>query len=192
VAEDAIALITKDHREMERLFEQLQSRKGDRADMVQQVSSMLLAHSRAEEEHVYPAIAQAAPAEKGEVHHGKEEHEQAERILRRLQAAKVDSDEFESTLTELVEAVGHHVEEEEGQILPALRNAVGSDRLEELGQAFKRGRQQELEKQGAGASSGAAADATREELYEKAKAQDVPGRSKMNKQELAEAVEDET
>jgi hypothetical protein len=188
VAEDAISLITKDHREMENLFEQLQSGKGDRGALVQQVSAMLLAHSRAEEAHVYPAVAEAVPAERGEVHHGKEEHEQAEQLLRRLEVEEVGSAGFDSTLTELVDAVRHHVEEEESGILPALEKAVGTQRLKELGRDFGQRRQQELERLGAGGPAGAA---TRDELYAKAKEQDVPGRSKMNKEELAQAVDEE-
>jgi hypothetical protein len=43
-----------------------------------------------------------------------------------------------------VGAVTHHVEEEESEILPALRDALDAGRLEELGEAFERRRIEEL------------------------------------------------
>jgi hypothetical protein len=58
------------------------------------------------------------------------------------------------------------------------------DRLEELGAAFAEHRAQEL-------AAGPGDDRTKDELYEDARKLDVPGRSKMNKDELATAADDE-
>ena len=196
MAEDAITLITRDHREMERLFEQLKTQKDDRPRLVEQVGAMLLAHSRAEEEKVYPEIVASSPDEQDEVYHGAQEHAEAEQILHRLERADPQSAQFDEILTEFVEAVSHHVEEEESEILPALADAVGQAKLEELGRAFWERREQELtlraEGAGSSATSGSAGedpgDLTKDELYQRARDADVPGRSSMDKDELAEAV----
>jgi hemerythrin superfamily protein len=86
MADDVVHLITRDHRALEALFEQLRSDKGSREEVLEQVAAMLVAHSRAEEEEVYPSLARAEPGMEREVHHGKEEHEQAERLLHELEA----------------------------------------------------------------------------------------------------------
>ncbi|SHG87645.1 hemerythrin domain-containing protein [Streptoalloteichus hindustanus] len=141
---DAITLITRDHREMERLFEEMRTDVERRPELVRTLGAMLIAHSRAEEEHVYPEVAKAAPQEADEVEHSKEEHEEAERILHQLEQTDPASDEFESVLDELVGAVEHHVQEEESEVLPALAEAVGQKRLRELGKIFKERRAQEM------------------------------------------------
>jgi hemerythrin superfamily protein len=220
MAEDAITLITRDHREMEQLFEQLRTEKEDRPALLEQVGAMLLAHSRAEEEKVYPELTAASPGEKEEVHHGAQEHAEAEQILHRLERTDPKSSEFDKVLSELVDAVSHHIEEEESEILPSLEETLGQAKLEELGRAFMERREQELALHGIGGAAGAegafryvglpetaassggsggpksggskgaaAEDMTKDELYEKAREAGIEGRSTMNKDELAEAVQ---
>lgn len=189
MAEDAVTLITRDHREMERLFEKLRKRGPERERLCQQVVALLQAHSRAEEEHVYPAVVQAAPGEKGEVHHGKEEHEQAERLAHRLLRQDPDSPEFDRVLAELVEAIEHHVREEETEVLPTLAEAVGRERLLELGRLFGERRRRELEQAGVTIPSARrASEPTRAELYQVAQERGIEGRSKMTKEELRRAL----
>ena len=67
------------------------------------------------------------------------------------------------------------------------------ENLKQTNQRERRGETAEAEAEGGGKDSGKAArtsksDKTKGELYEEAKAKDVPGRSTMSKQELAKAV----
>ncbi|MEJ3747342.1 hemerythrin domain-containing protein [Actinomycetes bacterium KLBMP 9797] len=211
MASDAVTLIKNDHRVMEQLFEQMLSRKGDRTALLKECIARLSAHSWAEEEKVYPAIVQADPPEEGQVYHGVEEHHEAEQLMHKLEEIDPASAEFDSTLVEFVEAVKHHVEEEETKILPALAESVDRIKLEELGAAFEERRMAVLSEHGYGADMppGASAPArkvggsaagggkagatktekmTKEELYQQAKKAAVPGRSTMTKEELAKAV----
>jgi hemerythrin superfamily protein len=188
MAEDAITLITRDHREMEDLFAKLRNRRDSRPELLRQVAAMLIAHSRAEEERVYPEIVKADPGERDEVHHGTEEHREAEELLRRLEKIDPSTAEFDSLLTEFVDAVKHHIEEEESEILPALGEAVGKAKLVEMGRAFAEHRQRELDKQQPAGGGGSADDMTKDELYGEARRAGVEGRSQMSKEELARAV----
>jgi hemerythrin superfamily protein len=208
MAADAVTLIKNDHRVMERLFEMLKDPDSDRPALIAEVVARLSAHSWAEEEKVYPALIKADPAEEGQVYHGVEEHHEATELLHKLMATDPTSSQFDSVLEEFVDAVTHHVEEEESEILPDLSESVDDARLEELGRAFEERRLEILAAHGitdqAVGSGGAAAQLalgeragrgdvaglTREELYEKAREADVPGRSQMNKEELAKAVEE--
>lgn len=202
MADDVITLIIRDHRELDELFDRLLKSTGDeRVQLTDRIGDLLIAHSRAEEDRVYPRIAQVAPSEKGEVHHGVEEHHEAEELLRKLQGMRPDDAQYESAAHELVDAVRHHIEEEETDILPTLEDSVEPNELEQLGRAFAERRQQGLVSTAADRSGGATSSAgssvgssgdepTKQELYEEAKRQDVPGRSKMTKDELARAVEE--
>jgi hemerythrin superfamily protein len=196
MAADAVTLIKNDHRLMEQLFAQLRTGKGDRRALVTEIEARLSAHARAEEAEVYPAIAKKA-GEKGEVEHGTYEHLEAEHMLRKV-VNLIDSPHFDQAVEEFIAAVDHHVQEEESEILPALAKAADKKTLDRLGAAFERARLDELSTSGYEpppefAQSGAEgiAEATRDELYEKAKKAGIPGRSQMNKQDLIQALRDQ-
>jgi Hemerythrin HHE cation binding domain len=182
---DVVELITQDHRTMEGLFDELQREPKRRPELLEKVAALLIAHSRAEEERVYPVAAKEA-GEREEAHHGTEEHHEAEEMLERLRGMSPEGEEFEKKLKEFIDAVKHHVEEEESDILPGLREAMSAERLEELGESFAERRRQELT---SGSGSGSE-DRTKDEVYEEARKLDVPGRSSMNKDELVEAVDE--
>ncbi|MEV5712054.1 hemerythrin domain-containing protein [Actinoallomurus sp. NPDC052274] len=183
---DVVELITQDHRTLEELFDELQKDAARRPELLDKVAALLTAHSRAEEERVYPVVAKDA-GERDEAEHGTEEHHEAEDMLERLRAMPPEGREFEEKLKEFIDAVKHHVEEEESEILPALREAVSAERLQELGAAFAERRREELTGSGSGSGSG---ERTKDEVYEEARRLDVHGRSPMTKDELVKAVDE--
>jgi len=195
MAADAVTLIKNDHRLMEELFAQLKAAEGDRRALVTEVQARLSAHARAEEAEVYPTLAKKA-GEKAEVEHGTYEHLEAEHKLRKV-SNLIDSPHFSQALDEFVGAVDHHVQEEESELLPALKKATDKETLDRLGAAFERARLDELSTSGyeqAPRSTEPAddlAEATRDELYEKAQKADIPGRSHMKKEDLIEALRDQ-
>ncbi|MCK2217634.1 hemerythrin domain-containing protein [Actinomadura sp. ATCC 31491] len=178
MATDVITLITKDHRTVESLFDRLKKGEGDIKATVAELHALLIAHARAEEDRVYPGL---------DAHHSVEEHKEAEVLLDALVRAQPGTPEFRTTLQQLIESVQHHVEEEESELLPALRKSAGEKRLQELGRAFKERRDAELKALGV-PQQGSAEGATKAELYEAAQKADIPGRSQMDKEELAAAL----
>lgn len=141
MAKEVTTLIESDHREIEKLFDQLKSGKGDRAGLAQEVGRMLLAHSKAEEERVYPVAAKDA-SEKKEIKHSEEEHQQAEQLIHRLRQADPDDSEFD----QLMAVVTEHVQTEESEVLPAMRESLDKDRLAELATEFSDRRKRELDR----------------------------------------------
>jgi hemerythrin superfamily protein len=172
---DAVDLILADHREVERLFEQLRTTPELRPNLLPAVTSLLAAHSRAEEAEVYPAARDEAGIA-DDVEHSQEEHLLADTILKKLSEADPSSTEFDSTLAELVKAVSHHIEEEEQKVLPALRSGLDAARLEELGEGFTRMRAEHL-----GALE---VDLTKAEMVQQAANAGIEGASAMTKAEL--------
>ncbi|GAA2802148.1 hemerythrin domain-containing protein [Crossiella cryophila] len=184
MARDAVSLIKADHRLMERLFEQLkQAKPAERAQRLDEIEVRLAAHSRAEEIHVYPVLMVADPGEQAQVRHGTEEHLEAAELLAKAKAGKPN---FTVAFRKFVDAIDHHVKEEETELLPALRAAVDREELTRLGELFDHARQTYLT--AAGIAPDVPAQVTKEELYQQAKAADIPGRSNMSKDQLARAV----
>jgi hemerythrin superfamily protein len=183
VSADVVDLIMQDHREVERLFDEMRSHPEKRPLMVPTLVALLTAHSRAEEAEVYP-VAKDEAGETEEVAHSQEEHAEAEELLRRLVETNPESSKFDEILDELVEAVTHHVEEEESTVLPGMRERLDEERLAELGAAFAASRAEHL-----GDRPG---DASREELVAQARNAGISGASSMSKQELVDALADLT
>ncbi|MBT2225650.1 hemerythrin domain-containing protein [Nonomuraea sp. NEAU-A123] len=54
---DVISMITADHRDVERLFARLKKDTEDRPALLTELAAKFVAHSRGEEELIYPEIA---------------------------------------------------------------------------------------------------------------------------------------
>ncbi|MFJ7339644.1 hemerythrin domain-containing protein [Streptomyces sp. NPDC101110] len=142
---DVVELILQDHRRMEDLFRRMRSVEDDRAGALREFADLLIAHAQAEEAEVYPALKRYKNIDDEEVEHGEHEHDEGnEALLGLLEVEEVGSEEWDSKLEELVEAVNHHADEEERTILNGARENVAMERREELGLAFVRERERQL------------------------------------------------
>ncbi|HTJ33648.1 MAG TPA: hemerythrin domain-containing protein [Dactylosporangium sp.] len=144
MASDAVTLIMNDHRIMDQLFERLRSGEGDRQPVLDECAARLTAHSHAEEQKVYPVLAELGAGGREEAHRGADEHHEAERLLHDLQRISPRGPGFDDRLEVFIAAVRHHVENEETMVLPSLREALGDERLAEIGAAFEEVRVAEL------------------------------------------------
>ncbi|GLZ77911.1 hypothetical protein Afil01_27180 [Actinorhabdospora filicis] len=140
---NAVTAITADHRVLEALFGRLQKGEGEPAEVLAEIKARLLAHSVAEEEHVYPLLVREEPGEKPAVHHGVAEHREAEEKLAAAEKA-LGTNGFDRACQDLVDAVSHHVREEEDGILRALAEATPAALLDAAGDAFEQRRATEL------------------------------------------------
>jgi hemerythrin superfamily protein len=179
---DVVDLIMQDHREVERLFDELKDNPEKRPNLLPVLTTLLTAHSRAEEAEVYPVAAEEA-GEKEEVSHSQQEHIEADQLLAKLAATDPDSPNFEKVLQNLIDAVSHHVEEEETKVLPGMRSSLSDDRRAQLGEAFAASRKQHLGEQ--------PGDITRDQLAQQAGNVDISGTSGLSKEELKKKVESE-
>jgi hemerythrin-like domain-containing protein len=132
---DAIKLLTQQHREVEKLFEQYE-KAGDRAKatkrkLCEKISDALAVHAAIEEKIFYPATKDARTEEL--LHEAVEEHLSAKRIIADLVEGDVDDDRMDAAMSVLKEQIEHHVEEEENELFPKVKKLLDADRLNELG-----------------------------------------------------------
>lgn len=142
---DVVELILRDHRRMEDLFRTMRNAEADRAGALAEFSALLVAHARAEEEKVYPALRRYKNVDDEEVEHGVHEHQEAnEALLALLEVEDTSSEEWDEKLEELVTAVNHHADEEERTLLNDARENVGDERRAQLGKQFEEARAEHL------------------------------------------------
>lgn len=141
---DVIEILVTDHREVERMFIELESLRGSADDasrgrrqaLAEQVVIELVRHSVAEESDVYPVLAEKVSSAQAE--RARHEHAEAEQTMKRLEKLDPTNPAFEQQLSELISEVRAHVAEEEGQVFPQLRQALSADELLELGRKVQR------------------------------------------------------
>lgn len=140
---DATQALKRDHRTIEALFKKFEqsgrSAKRRKKKLVEQIVEELSRHADIEEQVFYPAVRQAT-GDHELVFEALEEHDLVKPLLEGLQKMEPDEERFEAKVAVLMEAVRHHVKEEEREMLPAIRRALTKDQLEELGQRIVEGK----------------------------------------------------
>ncbi|HKY14964.1 MAG TPA: hemerythrin domain-containing protein [Microthrixaceae bacterium] len=164
--------LTQEHRKVEELLGTLASSDEGpaREATLAELESSLSTHMAVEETFLYPLVTKVIGAEdeeEAEVEHGLARDGVAK--LREL----VAEPGFGAAVDMVTAGIGHHVKEEEQELFPQLR-AEAADQVRALGTP------DELE----------AKVKSKSELYDQAKDAGVRGRSRMSKDELAEAVGD--
>ncbi len=176
---DPLEFLSEQHRETESLFEDFQQTEDSsrQREIVGQIIEDLRLHMTLEEEIFYPTVGDAIPALKQQLLEDFEEHHAAQLLLRELGDMDPDHERFPAKVSVVKEQVQHHIEEEESELFPRVRDEFDQERLNELGQRLQLRAQGEMH--------------TQDELRERAAELDIEGRSKMSKEELVEAIEEQ-
>jgi hemerythrin superfamily protein len=149
---DAITLLTADHEDVRQLFAEYEelladdAEADDRMALAMEICDLLTAHATAEEEIFYPAVRGVLDDEEL-VDEAESEHASARALIEQIQGMEADDDRFDATVRVLAEAVEHHVQEEEGEMFPRVRDA-GLD-LEGLGERIASRKEELLAELGA-------------------------------------------
>lgn len=136
---DAIAVLTNDHRHVESLFETYEQASDDdaRAEAVASIVRELSVHAGIEETLLYPLLRAAAPDGGPMADHARSEHQDIKEALKQVERLEVADPQLDALLQHVMQMVGHHVDEEEGELFPALRNTVDAEQLERVGSAME-------------------------------------------------------
>ena len=135
---DAIVLLRDDHKEIRKTFKDFQ-RAGENAHaakqkLVDRMIELLTVHTYIENEVMYPRVRELLPDLEQDVLESYEEHHVADVLVVELAAMQATDERFTAKTTVLIENVTHHIEEEEQEWFPQVREGLGRKQLQELGE----------------------------------------------------------
>lgn len=138
---DAIVMLKEDHKVVEKLFKQFEkagdSAYAEKQNIVQQVIQALTQHAYIEETIFYPKAREAVPQTKEHVLESVEEHHVVVWMLAEMANVDPHDERFDAKMSVLMENVRHHVEEEEQEWFPKVRESMGRKQLQELGEKMQ-------------------------------------------------------
>lgn len=144
--QDAIAMLTAEHREVSDMFEQFENlsdrAKATKSKLTEKICNALIAHTTIEEEIFYPAVREAVKEGEDMVDEAVVEHASAKDLIKQLQEMNPDDDLYDAKVKVLGEQIEHHVKEEEEEMFEQARKS-GLD-LIELGQEMAQRKQEIL------------------------------------------------
>jgi hemerythrin superfamily protein len=134
---DAIVLLKNDHKEVRGLFRDFQKPKttpAEKGRIVKRIIELLTVHTYIENEVMYPQVRERLPELEDDVLESYEEHHVADVLVMELAAMKPSDERFEAKTTVLIENVQHHMDEEEQEWFPKVREGLGRKALQEIGE----------------------------------------------------------
>ena len=134
---DAIVVLKEDHQEIREQFRRF-SEAGPNAQaakgkIVDKIIELLTVHTYIENEVMYPEVRRLLPDLEGDVLESYEEHHVADLLVAELAAMSPDAERFDAKVTVLIENVSHHMDEEEQDWFPKVREGLGRKDLQEIG-----------------------------------------------------------
>jgi hemerythrin superfamily protein len=137
MSSDAIVILKNDHKEIRKLFRQFEA-AGENAEktkgaIVQKILEALTVHTYIENEVMYPRVRELLPDLEDDVLESYEEHHVADVLCMELAAMSPGDERYDAKVTVLIEIVEHHVEEEETEWFPQVREGLGRKRVQDIG-----------------------------------------------------------
>ncbi len=129
---DAIQMLQDQHREIERLFDEIETARGEIARQVafDELADALTYHTTMEEGVFYPTV------NVDDTHpwllHAVEEHLSAKRLIADLLELGPDDESWQAKVEVLREQIMMHVREEEELLFPRVRDMMDEDQLEAM------------------------------------------------------------
>ena len=125
-----------------RLFAQFK-KAGDNAtvakgQIVGKIIELLTVHTYLENEVMYPEVRKLLPDLEDDILESYEEHHVADVLCAELMMLKPDDERFDAKTTVLIESVKHHIEEEEQDWFPEVRDGLGRNQLRRSARRWSR------------------------------------------------------
>ncbi|MEO7260422.1 MAG: hemerythrin domain-containing protein [Jatrophihabitantaceae bacterium] len=138
MSSDAIVLLKADHKEVKSVFKQFQQAGENatekKAELVKKMIELLTVHTYLENELIYPEVRRQLPDLEDDVLESYEEHHVADVLIMELSTMSADHERFDAKTTVLIENVLHHIDEEEQEWFPQVREGMTRKQLSELGE----------------------------------------------------------
>jgi hemerythrin-like domain-containing protein len=134
---DAIVLLKDEHKQIRKVFNDFE-KAGENAHvtkgtLVDTMIELLTMHTYLENEVMYPRVRELLPDLEDDVLESYEEHHVADLLVVELAAMKPEDERFTAKTTVLIENVRHHMDEEEKEWFPQVREGLSRKVLQDLG-----------------------------------------------------------
>ena len=144
MSNDAIVLLKDEHKQIRRAFRAFE-KAGDDAHVakgraVDEMIELLTIHTYIENEVMYPRVRALLPSVEDDVLESYEEHHVADVLVMELSMMKPTDERFTAKATVLIENVEHHMDEEEDEWFPKVREGLGRKQLQEIGDEMVKAR----------------------------------------------------
>jgi hemerythrin-like domain-containing protein len=138
---DAIVVLKEDHKEIKRLFREFEQ-AGENATktkggIVEKIIELLTVHTYLENEIMYPEVRKLLPEVEDDVLESYEEHHVADVLCMELYTMSPEDEHFDAKTTVLIENVEHHIEEEEEEWFPKVREGLSRTQLQDIGERMQ-------------------------------------------------------
>ncbi|MBF6227246.1 hemerythrin domain-containing protein [Nocardia abscessus] len=134
---DAIVLLREDHKAIRKLFREFEKAGEDaverKGEVVNKIIKALTVHTYLENECMYPEVRKLLPELEEDILESYEEHHVADVLVTELAMMKPGDEHFTAKATVLIENVDHHIDEEENDWFPKVRERLGRKQLQDIG-----------------------------------------------------------
>lgn len=136
---DGVQVLINDHRTVEDLFAQYErsTDPGEQTRIAHKVVHELAVHGEIEELLFYPRVRTALADGDDLADEAVHEHLEIKQTLNELDKMSAEDDGFDQKMRELMAEVRHHVEEEETEMFPKVRETMKPEQLEKLGTSLQ-------------------------------------------------------
>jgi len=122
---DAIELLTQQHREVKEMFDRFENMtdraKVSKKKLADEICQALIMPTTIEAEILYPAVREATEETEDMVDEAVVEHASAKDLIAQIQEMDPGDDLYDAKVKVLGELVDHHVEEEEEEMFPKMK-----------------------------------------------------------------------
>lgn len=123
VVTDAVDLLTRDHRLVDELFASFFQAAPQQLDpLARRLCKMIRIHSQIEEELFYPAARRAVGAD-ALVDDAERDHAETKQAVMRVESMTSDNGAFKEAVEDLRDLIAAHVQSEESELFPKVRQA---------------------------------------------------------------------
>lgn len=134
---DAIVLLKADHKEIREQFRRFtdagENATAAKGKIVDRIIELLTVHTYIENEVMYPRVRDLLPELADDVLESYEEHHVADMLVAELAGMQPDAERFDAKTIVLIENVTHHMDEEENDWFPKVREGLGRKQLQDIG-----------------------------------------------------------
>ena len=138
MSSDAIVILKEDHKAIRRQCQAYErttdTETAARGEIARRLVELLTSHTYIENEVMYPRVRDLVPTLEHAILESYEEHHVADLLISEITGLEPYEERFDPKMAVLIEHVKRHMDEEENDWFPQVREALGRKRLQEIGE----------------------------------------------------------